>query len=245
MLFGYPSALTHIARHAQQRGVALNDLGIKVAFVTSERLYDEQRATISQVFGCPVANGYGGRDAGFIAHECPAGGMHLTADDIVVEIVNEAGQVQGAGVAGEIVVTHLSTAEFPFIRYRTGDIGVLGSAPCACGRGLPLLQDIQGRSTDFVVAADGTLMHGLALIYILRDMPELASFKIVQQTRERTTVYLVPGAGVDRDRAQAAIVQGFRRRLGPDVDIALEWVSQIPPEKSGKFRYVVSHAVPA
>ena len=91
MLFGYPSALTHIASHAQRRGVQMTDLGIKVAFVTSELLYDEQRATISQVFGCRVANGYGGRDAGFIAHECPAGGMHLTADDIVVEIINEAG----------------------------------------------------------------------------------------------------------------------------------------------------------
>ena len=147
MLFGYPSALTHIAKHAQKRGVVMNDLGIKVAFVTSERLYDDQRTTLSQVFGCKVANGYGGRDAGFIAHECPAGGMHLTADDIVVEIVNEEGQVQPAGVAGEIVVTHLSTNDFPFIRYRTGDIGVLGSTPCSCGRGLPLLQDIQGRST--------------------------------------------------------------------------------------------------
>ena len=62
MLFGYPSALTHIAVHARKRGVTMTDLGIKVAFVTSERLYDEQRSTIGQVFGCKVANGYGGRD---------------------------------------------------------------------------------------------------------------------------------------------------------------------------------------
>ena len=120
MLFGYPSALTHIAQHARKRGIAMNDLGIKVAFVTSERLYDTQRETIGQVFGCKVANGYGGRDAGFIAHECPSGSMHLTADDIVVEIVDEDGKVQPAGQAGEIVVTHLSTNDFPFIRYRTG-----------------------------------------------------------------------------------------------------------------------------
>ena len=159
MLFGYPSALTHIAKHAQKRGMVMTALGIKVAFVTSERLYDEQRSTIGQVFGCKVANGYGGRDAGFIAHECPAGGMHLTADDLVVEIVNPEGQVQPLGVAGEIVVTHLSTNDFPFIRYRTGDIGVLGATPCSCGRGLPLLQDLQGRSTDCVVAADGTVLH--------------------------------------------------------------------------------------
>ena len=241
MLFGYPSALTHIARHAQKRGVPMSDLGIKVAFVTSERLYDDQRSTISQVFGCKVANGYGGRDAGFIAHECPAGGMHLTADDIVVEIVNEAGQAQPPGVAGEIVVTHLSTNDFPFIRYRTGDIGVLGATPCSCGRGLPLLQDIQGRSTDFVVAADGTVMHGLSLIYILRDLPGVKSFKVIQETRALTRVLLVTDAGFATD-AVARIVSGFKQRLGAEVAVVVDLVDNIPAEKSGKFRYIISHA---
>jgi phenylacetate-CoA ligase len=64
MLFGYPSALAHIARHAMARGMSMDALGIRVAFVTSERLYDDQRDTIERVFGCRVANGYGGRDAG-------------------------------------------------------------------------------------------------------------------------------------------------------------------------------------
>lgn len=242
MLFGYPSALTHIARHAQKRGVAMDDLGIKVAFVTSERLYDDQRATISQVFGCPVANGYGGRDAGFIAHECPAGGMHITAEDLVLEIINEAGEVQPPGVAGEIVVTHLATRDFPFIRYRTGDIGVLGTAGCSCGRGLPLLKEIQGRSTDFVIAADGTVMHGLSLIYILRDLAGVQSFKVVQESRAKTRVLLVAGPGFAPD-APASIMDGFKRRLGADVEVQVDVVDSIPAEKSGKFRYIVSHAV--
>lgn len=244
MLFGYPSALTHIALHAQARGIAMDDLGIRVAFVTSEQLYDDQRATISRVMGCPVANGYGGRDAGFIAHQCPHGSMHLTAEDIVVEIIDNAGQVLPPGQAGEIVVTHLATRDFPFIRYRTGDIGVLGTQPCACGRGLPVLQEIKGRSTDFVVAANGTVMHGLALIYILRDLPGLQAFKIVQETREHTRVLLVPGDGFDRGQAPD-IVRGFQKRLGQAVAVTLEFVDQIPAEKSGKFRYVVSHAVGA
>jgi len=157
MLFGYPSALAHIARHAKSKGIAMDDLGVEVAFVTSERLYDDQRETISAVFGCRVANGYGGRDAGFIAHECPQRGMHVTAEDVIVEIVDPDGKPLPKGVAGEIVVTHLATRDFPFIRYRTGDIGALASAPCPCGRGLPLLQEIQGRTTDFVVARDGAL----------------------------------------------------------------------------------------
>jgi phenylacetate-CoA ligase len=241
MLFGYPSALTHIAKHAQKRGVVMTDLGIKVAFVTSERLYDEQRTTIGQVFGCKVANGYGGRDAGFIAHECPAGHMHLTADDIVVEIINPEGQVQPAGVAGEIVVTHLSTNDFPFIRYRTGDIGVLGAAPCSCGRGLPLLQDIQGRSTDFVVAADGTVLHGLSLIYILRDLTGVQSFKVVQESRALTRVLLVTDASFSNTSIDL-IVKGFKQRLGAEVQVQVDLVADIPAEKSGKFRYIISHA---
>lgn len=240
MLFGYPSALTHIAKHAQKRGINMTDLGIKVAFVTSERLYDEQRSIIGQVFGCKVANGYGARDAGFIAHECPAGNMHLTADDIVVEIVNEAGQVQPAGVVGEIVVTHLSTNDFPFIRYRTGDIAALGTHPCSCGRGLPLLQDIQGRSTDFVVAADGTVLHGLSLVYILRDLPGVQSFKVIQETRALTRVLLVADETFSDD-SLALIQSGFKRRLGNEVAVVVDRVDQIAAEKSGKYRYIVSH----
>jgi phenylacetate-CoA ligase len=158
-----------------------------------------------------------------------------------VEIVNEAGQVQPTGVAGEIVVTHLFTNDFPFIRYRTGDIGVLGSTPCSCGRGLPLLQDIQGRSTDFVVAADGTVMHGLSLIYILRDLTGVKSFKVVQETRALTRVLLVTGEGFAPD-AVDQIVSGFKQRLGADVSVVVDLVDSIPTEKSGKFRYIISHA---
>jgi len=242
MLFGYPSALSHIARHAQSRGVRMDDLGIRVAFVTSERLYDEQRALIETVFGCPVANGYGGRDAGFIAHQCPEGGMHITAEDVIVELLDREGQPVPLGQAGEIVVTHLATRDFPFIRYRTGDIAVMDAQPCRCGRGLPMLKEIQGRSTDFVVAADGTVMHGLALIYILRDLPGLASFKVVQHSRERTEVFLVPEAGVDMGQASVKVVAGFKQRLGPQVQVDVRVVDAVPPEKSGKFRYIVSHA---
>ena len=242
MLFGYPSALTYIAKHAHKCGVALNDLGVKVAFVTSERLDDEQRKAISQAFGCPVANGYGGRDAGFLAHECPQGGMHLTAEDIVVEIVDPHGQPVPTGTAGEIVVTHMSTAEFPFVRYRTGDIGALDDQACTCGRGLPLLKDLQGRTTDFVVASDGTVMHGLALIYVLRDLAGIEGFKVTQETRTHTRVQLVADARFDK-AVLPGIKTAFQKRLGADVAVEIEMVEAIAPEKSGKYRYVVSHAL--
>ena len=240
MLFGYPSSISHIARHAEERGVRMDGLGIKVAFVTSERLYDHQRVQIEKTFGCPVANGYGGRDAGFIAHQCPSGGMHITAEDIIVEIVDENGRVLPPGEPGEIVTTHLATGDFPFIRYRTGDVGVLDDKPCTCGRGLPLLKEIQGRTTDFVVAKDGTVMHGLALIYVVRDVPGVKQFKIVQESLDHTRLLLATDEHFD-EAAIAGIEAGLKQRLGAEVHIVIERMVEVPKEASGKYRYVISH----
>ena len=239
MVFGYPSALAYIAQHAERRRQRLDGLGIRVAFVTSECLYDHQRKQIERTFGCPVANGYGGRDAGFIAHECPMGSLHIAAEDLIVELIDGDGQPVPAGQPGEIVVTHLATRDFPFVRYRTGDVGVMGDRTCACGRGLPTLREVQGRTTDFVVAKDGTVLHGLALIYVVRDLPGIRTFKIVQESLDRTRVSIVPEGGFD-DRARITIREGIQARLGRNVAVDVELVESIAAERSGKHRYVKS-----
>ncbi len=239
MLFGYPSVYAMLAEYAEQNGIDLSNTGVKVIFVTSEKLYDHQRELIQRVFNAPVANGYGGRDAGFIAHECPHGNMHITADDIVVEIIGSDDQPVRNGEAGEIVVTHLRTAEFPFVRYRTGDIGVLSDDSCPCGRGLPILKEVQGRTTDFITAMDGTQMHGLALIYHVRDVPGVNNFKIVQQSLSQTDILLEVNDNFD-DSSLKEIKNNFNKRLGQDVTVTIEIVDRIASEKSGKYRYVVS-----
>jgi len=244
MLFGYPSALTLIAKHAEASGVKLDKLGIRVVFVTSEMLYEDQRETMRRVYGCPVANGYGGRDAGFIAHECPSGRMHISAEDIIVETVDSQGMPVPAGQAGEIVVTHLATGDFPFIRYRTGDMGVLSDEQCPCGRGLPILSEVQGRATDFVVAPDGTLMHGLALIYVVRDLPGVRKFKIVQESLNDIRVQVVQEQGFTEE-TKSKIVAGIGARMGSGVSVTVEPVSDIAPGRSGKYRYVESRIAQA
>lgn len=243
MLFGYPSALAYLAGHAERSGVRLDTLGIAVAFVTAELLYPDQRGRIERVFGCRVANGYGGRDAGFVAHECPDGGMHISAEDIVVEVVDAEGRAAELGRSGEIVVTHLATRDFPFVRYRTGDVAALQARSCTCGRGLPLLGELQGRSTDFLVAQDGTVLHGLSAIYVLREIPGLEAFKIVQESRGLVRVEVVT-AGDPSPAVRVSIEEGLRRRLGTGVEIRIERVGQIQPEASGKYRYVISRVSP-
>jgi phenylacetate-CoA ligase len=165
--------------------------------------------------------------------------MHITAEDVVLETVDSAGNAVPPGEPGEIVVTHLASRDYPFIRYRTGDVAVLDDRMCPCGRGLPMIRELQGRSTDFVVARDGTVMHGLALIYVLRELPGVAGFKIVQESLSLTRILVVPGDGYT-DETTARIRAGIAKRLGPDVEVQVELVSEIAPERSGKYRYVMS-----
>ncbi|MEZ5504069.1 MAG: hypothetical protein R3E50_15965 [Halioglobus sp.] len=239
MLFGYPSSLAFIMDYARQHDMRLDDLGIAVAFVTSERLYDHQRESIRSGFGCPVANGYGGRDAGFIAHQCPAGAMHITAEDIVVEIVDAAGEPLPDGEKGDS--GHPSShRRFSVCALPHRDIGALAREPCGCGRGLPVLAEIEGRTTDFVRAMDGTVLHGLALIYVLRDIPEVEGFKIIQESLDTVTVLVVSNDG-PRAAIEQLVREQFRRRLGAEDDDKLRLpAGHRSGAPSGKFRYVVS-----
>ena len=244
MLFGYPSSMSLLAKYALDHHIDMTACGIKVAFVTSERLYDEQRKLIEQAFACPVANGYGGRDAGFLAHQCPSGNMHISAEDIIIEIVDDEGQPLPNGESGNIVVTHTSTSSFPFVRYQTGDVGAISEEPCPCGRGLPVLSKLDGRSTDFIIAPDGRIMHGLSLIYILREIEGIALYKIIQHAVDKIEIIVVRSEDYVQDTAEQSIIDGIRQRMGETVNIDIHYQTEIPREKSGKFRYVVSHVKP-
>ncbi|TMQ74877.1 hypothetical protein ACCUM_2628 [Candidatus Accumulibacter phosphatis] len=235
MLFSCPSSLALIASHARQKHLEMIRLGMRVALVTSEKLYDQQRAVISEVFGCPVANGHGARDAGFLAPE-----------DIIVETAGPDGKPTSRGEPGEILVTRLATADFPFVHCRTGDIGVLGKQICFCGRGLPVLEDIQGHSTNFVVVQHGNLMHGLALIYTVRDLPGVERFRIEQAVLSRPDHR--QGRGQPAFRPSVGESHRARCQGSPGSNggySGREKVGVIASETSGKFRYVVSHVRPS
>lgn len=238
-IFAYPSSIYLLCLHARKEGRHLRGLGIKTVFVTGEVLLPHQRALISETFDCPVANGYGGRDSGFLAHECPQGGTHIMADATIVEILDAQGRPAAEGEPGEIVATDLYSREVPFLRYATGDVGMLSGRKCPCGRPLPLLESIEGRTTDFVVAPDGTILHALSVIYILREIEGIKQFKIHQKELDRFHIQLVRGPQY-KDEAELRIRAGFRQRLRSPVQVTIEYLPELPAEASGKFRYVVS-----
>jgi phenylacetate-CoA ligase len=238
-LFGYPSAIYLLCLHARKQRRDLRPVGIRAVFVTGEMLLPHQRETIAETFACQVADGYGGRDSGFIAHECPDGNMHLMSDAVIVEIVDAEGRPVAAGESGEIVVTDLYSEEAPFIRYATGDIATASARTCSCGRPYPLIERVEGRTNDLVVAPDGRLINSLALIYPVREVAGIEQYRIVQKTVDTFHVELACDGAFDR-AAEDRIRGGWQRLLRAPVHVTFEYVPRIPPERGGKFRHVRS-----
>lgn len=239
-LYGYASSVALLAAHAEARQRKLSLINLGVVCTTGEPLYPHQRELIARVFGAPVANEFGSRDIGFTAHEAPGGQMLLMSESHIIEVLDAAGQPAAPGESGEAVITGLTSAAQPFIRYRTGDVLRLSSAPATGGQGLHVIAEVTGRQTDFVIAADGRVMHALAVIYVLRAVPGIARFKCIQHARDRMEVQIVPNAEWDAS-ASHTLVAGLRARLGETLVVNIRLLEDIPPEASGKHRYVVSH----
>lgn len=239
-LYGYASSIALLAAHAEACQVKMVLRRLRVVCTTGEPLYPHQRELISRVFGVPVANEFGSRDIGFTAHEAPGGQMLLLSESHIVEVLDANDSPVAPGESGEAVITGLTSHAQPFIRYRTGDVLRLANEPADDGRGLHVIAEVSGRHTDYVVAADGRVMHALALIYVLRAVPGIVQFKCVQHSVQSLEVQLVTDANWN-EATQQTVISGLRARLGPALQVTLRMMDDIPPETSGKHRYVVSH----
>jgi phenylacetate-CoA ligase len=238
-IYGYASSIALLAARARARGMRLRLPELRVVCATGEPLYPHQRKLIEEVFGVRAANEFGSRDIGFTAHETPHGQMLLLSESIILEVLDRAGRPVAAGELGEAVMTGLCSDAQPFIRYRTGDMVRMSPQNCCDGRGLHVLSDVVGRTTDFVIRPDGMIMHALAVIYVLRAVEGIAEFKLVQHALHEVEVLVVSDSRWNETR-HAQVMAGLAARLGADVRIRVRLVEAIPVEASGKYRYVVS-----
>ncbi len=235
-LRGYPSAVYVLADYAQHAGI--RDLQFEAVMVTAETCLPHYREKIEEQFRCRVFDQYGAMDGGGSASECDRHqGYHIDVDVCVLEFVTDTGPAQ-PGELGKIISTDLFNYAMPFLRYETGDLGVLSERPCSCGRGLPLMTRVEGRLTEIIVTPDRRQLSGPGLTLAFRDLP-LKQWQIVQRKPDEVIIRIVKAPEFRESHAKT-IEERFRTIMGPQMHILLEPVSAIPTTRGGKRLVVLS-----
>ncbi|MFO0936730.1 MAG: phenylacetate--CoA ligase family protein [Gemmataceae bacterium] len=244
LLFGHAHSLYLFAKRLESDGVT--DVRPSGIISTAMPLHSWQRQVMERVFGVAPTNRYGCEEVSLIACECEVHrGLHVNADSVFVEIESANSQETVDGVTGNLLVTDLSNFAMPLIRYRIGDVATLSRRTCACGRGLPLLESIEGREADFVVTPAGRMISGISLTEnFALHIRGAAQVQVIQETVHHLRIRLVPDERFGREserQIENLVVETF----GPGVRHEVECVSSIPQEPSGKYRFCISKVAKA
>jgi len=248
-LMTYPSVLRNICLAVKRDGLEMHQP--ELIMLSGEVVDPPLRQLIASVFRGTLMDVYGTTEAGFIAAECPAqAGQHVLAWKAIIELLGEDGREVPPGEPGKVVITDLFNRATPIIRYAgLGDYAVRKTEPCSCGRSLPLLARVEGRTVDSVVLPNGALVHPYRLTLALEDIPHVSKFQIRQEARDHIRVLLVKdtvreaaGASFDRDSHLGRTILGrFDRILDRQVRVDLQTVTDIPRRPgSHKFATVLS-----
>jgi phenylacetate-CoA ligase len=238
LIFGHAHSVYLLAQYLQSQGQSVHrPRGI---ITTAMVLHAWQRRAIEHVFGCPVTNRYGCEEVSLIACECERhDGMHINADGVYVEVLRD-GRPADPGEAGSIVVTDLTNRAMPLLRYQVGDVAVLSDRQCPCGRGLPLLERLEGREADYVITPAGELISGISLTEnFALQVPGIAQFQIIQESINCFRFRIVRGTEFGPASLQQLRLL-VHERFGPEVNYECEYLEQIPQEASGKYRFCIS-----
>ncbi len=241
-LYGYSSLLMRFAG-----GLGVADTphvpGLKLIVTTAEASTAAERHWLGRVLGGVVADEYGCSETDIIAFTCPEGGRHLMSENVLVETL----PVDGQPGLSEIVVTDLTNTLMPMLRYRLGDLVRLSERSCSCGRTLPLLEEIRGRSrARFILTPDGRSVHVSLFAYFMEERQRagvpIRQFQIIQKDISTLEVKIVldavDQAGIEELALQVEHV--VRTHLGAAVACSVVSTSEIVPEPGRKFEYFVS-----
>lgn len=236
-LTGYAMSIFLLSKFTVEKGLVAPKL--KAVITSSEKLTNEMRVTIEEVFQCKTFDSYSGCEACGLISETPEGVLVVSPDAGIMEFINSEGDYANPGESGEIVSTGLLNYDQPLIRYRIGDIATLSSeqSPVA-GRQLVRIEDIEGRIEDFVVTRDGRSMVRFHSLYI--DIPGLKAGQLVQNNYDQFTINLITDNRIyGRIQAERKMKQRLESQVG-HVQVVFNYPERITTNSNGKIRAVIS-----
>lgn len=244
LIVAYSHALHELARFAEREGF---EVVPQAAIITSaDTLYPFMRDTIERVFQCNVFNRYGSREVGDIACERPGWeGLWVAPWANYVEVIDEKGDRVPDGTEGEILVTSLTNFAMPLLRYRIGDVGAL-SPVRTYGREKygQVFQTIFGRNGDIFKTSSGAVFDPGYFDFTLYFKDWVRRFQVIQKSTSHIIFRIVRADSNCPPSDLEQIVIETKVLMGSDCEVTFEFVDDIPPSGSGKYRYLISEVRP-
>lgn len=235
-LRGYANSLYEFALYVRSNGLPVWP-SLKVISSTSEKLSDEMRSLIEEVFKVPVTNQYGCGEVNGIAFECPEGrSLHIAEEHAIIEVVDDHG-TPITGRPGRILITDLDNEIMPIIRYEVGDIGVITDSLCVCGRQHKVLCEITGRLSEALVLANGRKIAPSYWSVLLRPYEQITQACVRVINGSSLQVDMVLQCDIPTEVVQY-LRTSVRTAVGEDIQFELRKVDSIPTVKSGKKPWV-------
>ena len=197
-LLTYPSNLIALLERSRETG--FRPAGLRQVSTLGELLPDGVRELCRTVWDVPLVDAYSAQEVGMIALQCPDHPhYHVQSESLVVEIVDDTGAPCRAGETGRVIITDLHNFATPLVRYAVGDHATVGG-PCPCGRGLPVIERVLGRTRNMLTLPDGGRIWPV-LNPVFEDLTlPIRQLQLVQRTPAEIDVSLVVDRPLDRGR---------------------------------------------
>ncbi len=241
----YPTMLSLLAEERKAGRLEIDPVSL---WSGGECLPAHMRVGIEAAFGCPVVNEYGASECMSMAFGCNEGWLHVNADWVLLEPVDDEFRPTPPGAPSRtVLLTNLANRVQPIIRYDLGDSVVVKPGPCACGSPLPAIE-VEGRHDDVLAMAapDGRIVRllPLALTTVVEDAAPASRFQILQTAPDRLRLRLAARAPADRQAAWRVLEKALRafldRQSLPNVRVSLDPGRPRTDRRSGKLREVIA-----
>jgi phenylacetate-CoA ligase len=239
LIYGYGSSIGALALWMDKRGIQMPAWqGLKLVEYTGDHMLPFEKEVAERVFGVPVASLYASSEASGLAYQCPAGNLHISSDHIWVEFLREDDSPANPDEPARIVVTTLNNFVMPLIRYEVGDIGSYSSKICSCGVILPVMNLEVGKLVNQITTSTKKAVSSYVLDYIAKHitrekMPGIRLFQVLQTGLDDFVLKIVRSEEYS-DQTINFFIQKMREYLGKQIQVQVEFVSEIQVSKSGK-----------
>ncbi len=234
----YPSAITILARFMKEHNIK-PFLTVKAILCASENFYPWQRELLKKTMKCRIWSFYGHTEQAVLAGECERSTYyHIFPEYGVTELISrDENPLNHEGEVGEIAGTGFNNYAMPFIRYKTGDLAVYTQQKCSCGRNYQLIEKVEGRLQEFIVAKYGHLipLGDMQIFFVFDNVKQFQFY----QDKEGEVVFKIVKKDTYTDEDTSHILRSLYDRMGGSLKVYIEFVDKIPRTKSGKYRFLI------